>query len=1021
MPFLLATSKSRLLTAVAPLGLIATMLATPAYAQDSANASASLDPQSDPSGTVTPAADDKPADIVVTGTLFRSATTTASPVTVLTTESLQRGGITSINDAIRSVSADSAGSIGTGFQGGFSAGGAAVSLRGVGVSSTVILVDGLRSANFPLNDDGHNAYVDLNSIPMANLQSVQVLKDGASSLYGADAIGGVVNIITRKQINGIEGNIEGGAATKGDAQKYRAALRVGIGDYRTQGWNFYVTGEYDFGGRVTNASRGFPFNTLDLSSIGGADNNRADDTLTTATTDAIVTRVGQTDLNNPLTGTPTLLTSGPALFQTLTSLSNCKFGVFTVSTAGAGAQQGSACKHDISAEYRQVLPLQERYGFTSRLSVRLGSAVEGYLSGSFFSNRVDIIAPPTGIRQTQAFGASASLATSSPGVVLPVWICPTGINCADPTTPGRRLNPNNPYAAAFADNPALGAARIYYLFGDIKSGSSRTNRVYRASAGLNGSFAGDWQWRVEGTYARDELALIDYGWFTNAALATAINTGAYNFVDPSANSLTVRNALAPAVKTNSFSTLATLDASLGKVLTTLPGGDLKLAVGGQVRRETLENNSRNPKLDHPGLNTSAAFGSRTVAAAFFELDAPILDTLDVNLSGRYDSYSEGYKKFSPKIGVKFSPIREFSLRGTYSQGFRAPTFAESNARSSYAGFSNFTPPAAFAAIHPGNAAYTTIYGLGSGSNGSPNVQPERSRSFTAGAIFQPKRWLTVTADYFNIKKSNLIIAGPLVGAARNAYYSVSGQSFASAAAAAAAGCAAVAAVGPGYSCNAIDSIDPFNPNALPRLLILNTPYVNANYEVISGLDVAIAADVPITNGVRWITRAEATDTLQFDLHVGNTVQKYAGTLGPQELSSGNGTPRWRGNWQNTLDFGNFSVSTTTYYVGRIKEVAADEVSATTPLDCANALYKAPSTPANQGDQFCYVHNFIYTDVNATFKVNERFSFYLNVGNAFNARAPIAPAGYTSSPNYLTSWHTPGLVGRTLRAGANFKF
>ena len=102
-------------------------------------------------------------DIVVTGSLFRRTDTeTPSPVTVLTADSLAKSGITTATDAIRSISADSAGSIGTGFQTGFSAGGSAVSLRGLGVSSTLVLVDGLRSTNFPISDDGHNAYVDQN-------------------------------------------------------------------------------------------------------------------------------------------------------------------------------------------------------------------------------------------------------------------------------------------------------------------------------------------------------------------------------------------------------------------------------------------------------------------------------------------------------------------------------------------------------------------------------------------------------------------------------------------------------------------------------------------------------------------------------------------------------------------------------------------------------------------------------------------------------------------------------------------
>src|SRR6478736_2915432 len=106
---------------------------------------------------------------------------------------------------------------GTGFQGGFSAGGSAVSLRGLGVSSTLVLIDGLRSTNFPINDDGHNAYVDLNSVPFSLADRVEVLKDGASSTYGADAIGGVVNLIMKKQFKGLSGSFAAGQSDRGDA------------------------------------------------------------------------------------------------------------------------------------------------------------------------------------------------------------------------------------------------------------------------------------------------------------------------------------------------------------------------------------------------------------------------------------------------------------------------------------------------------------------------------------------------------------------------------------------------------------------------------------------------------------------------------------------------------------------------------------------------------------------------------------------------------------------------------------
>jgi len=1011
MALLRSTPKLRLLTTAAPFSLLA-MIATPAFAQTAPA----------PSDQTTADGDNAP-DIVVTGTLFstKGLTTTASPVTIVTSENLARAGVTNVSDAIRSVSADGAGSIGNGFSSGFSAGGSAVSLRNLGVSSTITLVDGLRSANFPLNDDGHNSYVDLNSIPMANIESIQVLKDGASSLYGADAIGGVVNLVTRKTFKGLEATADAGASERGDAAKYRARLLVGFGDYSSQGFNIYVGGDYERSAMVTNDSLGFPFNTLDLRSIGGNDNNRGDDTLTSASPNAVVTRTTQTDLNNPLAGSVANATT-PAIFNSLTPLANCPYGVFSENTS---SRVGSACKHDLQKEYAIFLPFQERYDFVGRASFRLGSGIEGYLAGSYARNRVEISRAPVAIRQTQAFGGSPATATSAPGIVLPVWICPSGVNCADPATAGRTLNPNNPYAAAFANDPANGAARIYYLFGDVKSGSKRINTVYRISGGLKGDIGDNWKWNVQSAYSRDNLDLTIYGNFNLNGLVKAINTGSYNFVNPSLNSEAVRNAVAPPINAKSDSTEFTVDATVSGTLTALPGGDLQLAVGGQFRREELNNRSINPNLDLPGVSTAQAYGKRSVWAGYFELDAPILASLDINLSGRYDHYSTGIGRFSPKATVKFEPVKGIALRGTYSEGFRAPTFAESNPASSYSGFVGYTPNAAFIAAHPGNAGYTAPYSLGRGFVGNPNIKPEISRSFTAGAIIDPVRWLTFTADYFHVRKSNLIVTGPQVGDAITAYYSVANQTFASAAAASAAGCAKVAAVAPGYSCNVIDGADPSNLNALPRLLVVNAPYVNSAYLVVSGLEFSLDARIPIKDGIRFESRLDVQETLQYDLHPTNgPVQKYAGTVGPEDLSSGGGTPRWRGNWQNTLLAGPFALTATTYYVGRIKAVAADQASsAVSPtvndISCNAAIYKVPGQPV---DKFCHVKSFLYTDVNLAAKVSEQFTFSITVGNVFGARAPLfANTAYATQTNYLASWHSAGLIGRTFRAGASIKF
>jgi iron complex outermembrane receptor protein len=174
--------------------------------------------------------------------------------------------------------------------------------------------------------------------------------------------------------------------------------------------------------------------------------------------------------------------------------------------------------------------------------------------------------------------------------------------------------------------------------------------------------------------------------------------------------------------------------------------------------------------------------------------------------------------------------------------------------------------------------------------------------------------------------------------------------------------------------------------------------------------------VRLADDVRFTSRVDATHVIKYNLHTATGVQHYAGTLGPYDLSSGNGTPSWRGNWQNTLSFNKLSVTATTYYVGKIKAVSEDQG---TPLDCAHGnLY---STSSQYAEKFCYIKRFIYTDLNVTFHANDKFTFWVNVLNLTDARAPLAAAAYTSAPNYLTTWHSAGAIGRQYRAGASFKF
>jgi iron complex outermembrane receptor protein len=284
--------------------------------------------------------------------------------------------------------------------------------------------------------------------------------------------------------------------------------------------------------------------------------------------------------------------------------------------------------------------------------------------------------------------------------------------------------------------------------------------------------------------------------------------------------------------------------------------------------------------------------------------------------------------------------------------------------------------------------------------------------------------LSATVDYYHVKKDDLIVAGPLGGAAKNAYYSNPNATVAQA-------CASVAAVGPGYSCNTISEVDPLFPYALPRLLVVNAPFVNADSFTTEGIDFQATAKFRLPGDSLLTSRLEVTKVLKADLHTSAGVQKYAGTMGPNELSSGNGTPDLRANWQNTFHWKQYGLSTTSYWVNRIKQVATDEGSLS--RDCVENINGVPTshvlgalngTSAAQiayANQFCYVKAFVYTDVNATVDLKEGVQAYVNIGNIFGRDAPVAPGAYSSAPNYLITWSTPGVVGRTYKVGLRFEF
>jgi iron complex outermembrane receptor protein len=194
--------------------------------------------------------------VEVTGSsIKRASAETASPIQVISREDIARSGKTTVADYLQTLTADGAGSLPTGFGNGFAAGSTAISLRGLGATSTLVLLNGRRMAPFARADDGQKSFTDLSTVPMEAVERIEVLKDGASSTYGADAIAGVVNIILRKDFTGLVFKAEAGESRYHDAEQGKMAVTWGKGKLDEDGYNWMINAEVYGNHEVMNKDR----------------------------------------------------------------------------------------------------------------------------------------------------------------------------------------------------------------------------------------------------------------------------------------------------------------------------------------------------------------------------------------------------------------------------------------------------------------------------------------------------------------------------------------------------------------------------------------------------------------------------------------------------------------------------------------------------------------------------------------------------------------------------------------------
>lgn len=973
-------------TALTALVLVGMGVSAPAFAQTADEQATATADQAQTPGAREAATDTDTTgqEIVVTGSMFRQAVT-PSPVTVVSTENLEQRGIQTVQEGIQRLAANNGPALTNSFSanGAFAGGASAVSLRGLSSSSTLVLFDGLRAAYFPLADDATRNFVDLNTIPDDIVERVEVLRDGASSSYGADAIAGVVNIITKRSFRGVAARAEAGISEDGIAPTQRLSLTAGTGDLDSDGYNAYVSGFYYRAGEVYNRDLPYPFNSSDQTGIGGPNDTINPDTWG-------VTNAGSNLYVRPTGSTQYSLLSG-----------GCANGnAVSTGAPATGVVPGTICSQDNINQYGVVAPKVERFGGSAKFTAMVGDSSEAYAQFNFQQTTSSYDGTPSQIYANapagiyfQPFSTRSNAASYAPGsgpLTLPVTL-----------TDGS-LNPNNPFAAAGQTAQLVG-----WLPNSIERDETRS-RVYRAAAGIHGTVFGDWDYRVDLTAMHTDLRRRQNGYVYIQHLLDVIADGSYNFINPSANSQSVTDYLMPENITDASSDLYQAQFSVNKSVTQLPGGDLEVGFGGSIYYEAVDAPSANSDINGPTeryfrLNAFGTEGNRTVTSAFGEINAPVLDQLTLNASGRFDHYSTGQSNFSPKLGAKFTPVEQLTVRGTWSRGYRIPSFAEANALPTTGYVTNspnlftdaflaqYSTPGAVCSKDTFSSCPTYIRSgsYGSTTLASPDLKPEKSRSFTAGVVFEPFHNVAFTVDYFNIKKTNAITS-LTAGDALQAYYA--GQP-----------------VDPAFTITP-DAPDAAFPNATPRVLYVASALVNANTIKSEGIDFGINSRVQFGD-VTWVSNLDAT--LQLELSTtfpDGRKESYVDTLGNYNLTAGSGTFRWRGNWQNTLLVGPYSLTATANYTSGYDLSAEDQGGEAG--DCS----LAPS-PNYTG---CRVKSYFTLDLNGTVKVSDNMTFYVNVLNVFDRLPDVDPVTY-GAWLYNPVQAGENIYGRRFLAGARVNF
>lgn len=714
--------------------------------------------------------------INVTGSrIKRTDVEAALPVTVIQKEEIQAQGISSAEQLLQYMNIAGNGSDNLAANAGIAPadlrgnnGVSGANLRGQGADATLVLLNGRRVATHGLRGTA----VDLNSIPFAAIDRVEVLRDGASAVYGTDAIGGVINFITRTDYQGAQASAFVDVTEEGGGNIYRTDFLVGGGDLDTDRWNAFLS----LGARKNDVLRG---NARDFSNSFQPERGLSPDTRGTPFATVF-------NLEGGITGTGLIDPDGASVngvnILNLPGGAGCEAGgddmgpydyrLWATTAANVASRYGCAWDYPAAAVMQQPL---ETVQAIARATFRISDGHQAYFEFMGSNAKANRIFEPN-----QISSSATTTAVFNPSTWYPL---------NDRTRETYDMVYNG-LAAFFGEDALTYGAPIAYRWRCMECGPREiqtTTKAFRFMAGVDGMI-GDWDYSIGLAHASSESeSELGTGYHYVEGLQAAFAGGLLNpFLLPGqAQSPEAIAALEAAsargvVLYGGKSTVTNFDAVMSGSIGQLPGGDLQVAVGVDLRREAFEfNGDRRAAATRPAI-FNAPFddanalpeATRDVKAIFTEINLPFFERFEATLAGRYDHYTGFGGTANPKVSFKWQPLDSLAVRGAYSTGFKVPEF--SKLFSGLTESQNNALDLADPATCPGGVVDVNRPGCEQIdpdilTGGNPNLAPEESRQKSLGIVLAPVDWFNMSLDWWEIERINTIRTGPDLDILREYY------------------------------------------------------------------------------------------------------------------------------------------------------------------------------------------------------------------------------------------------------------